>query len=278
MTQIIYRDLLQKIEKKELIFNQQISLEITESYQMTVYLNNLLTQLKEHVSKHGFTCEKEEIEFFKKIKPQILGKLMFYNKLYRIQSISTPENINSEKYYHKQLDYIRQENKKHFNNTDFYQYYKSERTDRDQTYFRLNKINLHNGLNSFAFEIDHQFSTYYDYKLAKIIANELLYDYFHDKIITPEVNMNNKINSQIVWSDSKNAMIELIYALHACGVVSNGNLGIRQLALLFQMTFNISLNDIHHAFHRMKTRPQSRTSFIDKLKKTLEQYMDKDLQ
>ncbi len=37
-------------------------------------------------------------------------------------------------------------------------------------------------MNSFVFEIDLHFSTYYDYKVARIIANDLLLNYLHLKI------------------------------------------------------------------------------------------------
>jgi hypothetical protein len=37
------------------------------------------------------------------------------------------------------------------------------------------------------------------------------------------------------------------------------------------------LGDIHHAFHRMKVRSGSRTAFLDRLKTSLEEYMDKDI-
>ncbi|MGS2741216.1 RteC domain-containing protein [Sinomicrobium sp. M5D2P17] len=36
-------------------------------------------------------------------------------------------------------------------NSDFYRYYRSGRTDRDETYFRLGNINFHDGLNSIIF-------------------------------------------------------------------------------------------------------------------------------
>ena len=81
----------------------------------------------------------------------------------------------------------------------------------------------------------------------------------------------------IFWTDSKNALIELIYALYASGVITNGKIGIGKISLVFQILFHAELGDIHHAFHRMKTRAGSRTAFLDQLKIALEEYMDKDL-
>ncbi|WP_197091692.1 RteC domain-containing protein, partial [Sphingobacterium endophyticum] len=145
----------------------------------------------------------------------------------------------------------------------------------------LGKINYHDGLKSGVFEIDLSFSTYYDNKIAHIIANELLYNYTLTKI-NPEENpdtilQNLDANKDISWTNSQNALIELIYALYASNSIAYGKIGIRKLALIFQVLFRTPLNDIHHSFHRMKTRAGSRTAFLDQLKISLEEYMDKDL-
>lgn len=142
-------------------------------------------------------------------------------------------------------------------------------------------INYLDGLNSYVFEIDPQFSTYYDYKVARIIANDLLYNYLLTKI-SPEENAEVYLQNvddikELSWTDSKNALIELMYALYASGAISGGKLGIRKLTAISQVLFRISLTDVHHAFHRMKTRAGSRTLFLDQLKQALEEYMDKDL-
>jgi|SRR5690606_13447836 len=85
------------------------------------------------------------------------------------------------------------------------------------------------------------------------------------------------ISDGILWTDTKNALIELIYALYANSSLSNGKIGIRKISLTLERMFQISLGDLHHSFHRMKYRAGSRTTFLDQLKSSLEEYMDKDL-
>jgi len=82
---------------------------------------------------------------------------------------------------------------------------------------------------------------------------------------------------ELAWSKTNSALIELMYALYASQSISNGKLGIKKLTLITQIIFRVTLNDVNHAFHRMKTRAGSRTIFLDQLKKALEDYMDKDL-
>jgi hypothetical protein len=277
-----YKDALYSILKKE----QEISLEsvhvIDESYRMIVFLQDLLSDMKKRVLDHHFTEENEEIEFFRIIKPQILGKLIYYNKVYRIET-SCP--VNSGKMYYKyfscELQQLKNEYKEHICNSEFYRYYRSGRTDRDHDFFKLGKINLNTGLNSFIFEVDTQFSTYYDYKVSRIIADELLYNYLILKINPvdkPDMVLQNAESiKDVFWTESKNAVIELIYALYASGAISNGKVGIRKISLIFQLLFRVQLGDIHHAFHRMKDRAGNRTLFLDQLKSSLEHYMDKDL-
>lgn len=255
---------------------------IDEAYQMTLYLKELLHTAREHVLKEGFKNEAEEIEFFRDIKPQILGKLIYYNKIFRIETVCPVKNGKIyQKFFMGQLQQLKQEFKEHICGSYFYRYYRSGRNDRDEEYFMRGKINYRDGLKSYVFEIDHRFSTYYDSKAARIIANDLIYTYLISKI-NPEESHNTSLHSaqstkDIFWTDSKNALIELIYALHASGVVSHGKIGIRKITLVFQVLFRIQLGDIHHSFHRMKDRATNRTLFLDQLKSSLEQYMDREL-
>ncbi|MCW2121193.1 RteC domain-containing protein [Flavobacterium sp. 7A] len=274
--------LLDDIKKVELIFVEGDCCVIDESYKLTTYLRKVLEETKDKIFKEGFEDESEEINFFKNIKPQILGKLIFYNKVYRIET-SCPVNSGNlyQAFFAAELEELKTEYKDHISNSDFYRYYRSGRTDKDNEYYLLGKINYHNGLSSIVFEIDSTFSTYYDYKVAKIIANELLYHYLLSKTDADHNNHQSLQNSEsakdLFWTDSKNSLIELIYALHASGAISHGKVSIRKINLAFFVLFKIHLGDIHHAFHRMKDRTGSRTAFIDQLKLSLEDYMNKNL-
>lgn len=89
MKQRFFHDAISKISKKEERLTMKAPKIIDESYSMTLLLKDLLTELKEFVLNLDFESEQQEIEFFKNIKPQILGKLIFYNKVYRME-ISCP--------------------------------------------------------------------------------------------------------------------------------------------------------------------------------------------
>ena len=280
--EIVLSKILSEIRHQEDKLSSKMMRTTDEAYQMTLFLNEMLGTIKAKVIRDNFANEQQEIDFFKNIKPQVLGKLIYYNKVFHIETTCPVSNGRIyQSYFENQLKILKSEFKESISIKDFYRYYRAGRTDRDHIYFRLGQINYHDGLKSGVFEIDLSFSTYYDNKVARIIANELLYTYLLTKI-NPDENpdtilTNGDTSKDISWTNSQNALIELIYAIYASCSVSHGKIGIRKLALIFQVLFRTPLNDIHHAFHRMKTRAGSRTAFLDQLKISLEEYMDKDL-
>lgn len=280
--EILLSKILSQIRYKEDKLISQSIPTAEEAYQMTLWLNEMVQNVKEKIAQSGFKDEGQEIDFFKNVKPQILGKLIYYNKVFRIETTCpVSKGKIHQNYYENLLKNLKSQYRESICNEDFYRYYRAGRNDRDHIYFKLGQINYHDGLKSGVFEIDLSFSTYYDNKIAHIIANELLYTYMLTKI-NPEDNpdvilQDLEVKKDISWTSSQNALIELIYALYASNSIAYGKIGIRKLALIFQVLFRTPLNDIHHSFHRMKTRTGSRTAFLDQLKISLEEYMDKDL-
>lgn len=174
--------LLEIHNKEDKILSQSKRL-IDEAYEMTLYLQDLLGSVKKYLIEEGFKNDEEETHFFRCIKPQILGKLIYYNKIYRIETTCPVSNGKMYySYFSGQLANLKREYIEHLCSSDFYRYYRSGRTDRDDTYFKRGNINYHDGLNSIVFEIDPEFSTFFDYKTARIISNDLLYTYLLTKI------------------------------------------------------------------------------------------------
>ena len=230
--------IISEIQRKENAISLSAPNAIDEAYQMTIYLKEYLWSIREDITKKGFKSQWEEINFFRNIKPYILSKLIYHNKIFRIQTACPVDGGKMyASYFSEQIKELKQEYREHIYNSDFYRYYRSGRTDRDETYFRLGNINFHDGLNSFVFEIDPLFSTYYDNKVARIIANELLYTYILQKINDDEMAdfSARDISDSILWTDTKNALIELIYALYANSSLSDGKIGIRKISLALSM-------------------------------------------
>lgn len=278
----IFRNTLQTLKEEEARITLAPERVVTESRSMVSILTEHLEKLKQHVLKHGFEEPDDEIKFFRSIKPSLLGKLLYYNKIFKIESGRPIEVGNvSRKYFKNKLEKLESYYIEEVTGTDFYKYYRSESSEKDGLFFVRGHLDLLPGTCSRFFDADHRFSTYYDYQAARIIECELLYEYLHLRFsglydqsgnLLPEGPGDNKI----VWTESKNALIELIYALQASRSVGYGKLSIRQLVSVFQMLFNIQLGDAHHAFHRMKFRSDN-TSYLDRLKSSFKSHLDKDL-
>ncbi|WP_417355338.1 RteC domain-containing protein [Flavobacterium sp.] len=277
-----YNSILLKTRQEELSVNLDTPNVINDAKKMAVFLRDTLYGLKNIVLKEGFSDKHEEIHFFKKIKPEIQGKLLFYNKIYRIES-SVPSAIGHlyRKHLTSELKRLKYQYSSGLRNSDFYRYYRSGRTDCDERFFLRGNIDISLGLRSYIFEADPLFTTYFDYKVARILSDELLYEYLNTRVNGHQILQNSVLpkstNDRPEWTDTKNALIELIYALHATSSIDHGKTGIRKIAVVFQSLFDIQLGDIHHAFHRMKDRSGNRSLYLDKLKLSLEDYMNRGL-
>ena len=102
------------------------------------------------------------------------------------------------------------------NNLEFYKYYRTNNSFIDEKLFVRGKHDIKLSLDTFYFEADNSLSTSHDYKVAKIIANDLIQVYLEDQL-----NNNNQKKpldkSSLNWTEGKTALIELIYALHSQG-------------------------------------------------------------
>ena len=179
-----------------------------------------LSEIKEYVLNRGFKNIEEEIHFFKYQKPTIISKLIYYNAIYKIETKKPYGAKPIKKYLNKELKKL----KRFFDhNLDFYKYYRSNNSFLDENFFIRGKHDIKLWLDTYYFESDQTFSTSHDYKIAKIMANDLIQVYIEDQLY------NNKDHRDILtdplklnWTGSKASMIELIYALHYQGIFNNG--------------------------------------------------------
>lgn len=264
-----YNKILQQIEQeiKEAEIESDCSLQRIEVIIQLVV--NSLSDLKDHVLKHGFKDEESEIRFFKYHKPAIVAKLIYYIAIYKIETKKPNDSKAIKKYFNKELRKL----KRFFNNNlEFYKYYRTNNSFIDDKLFVRGKHDIKLSLHSIYFECDHRFSTSHDYKVAKIIANDLIQVYIEDQLGNNDKmkKINNRFS--VNWMESKTALTELIYALHAQGVF--GNTDIITIAKTFENTFNITLGDFYHTFLELKSRKINRTKFLDSLRNTLIKKMD----
>jgi len=153
-----------------------------------------MQKLKLLFEKEKNKSQDYEVDFFKNVKPKFTSKLIFYNAVFKIET-KKPHGGERiiKKYLNNELDKL----KRYFDsNLDFYRYYRTGSSYLDHKYFVRGKFDVKLALDSFYFEADHTFSTSHDFKVAKILAHDLIQVYLEDKLLIME-NKDPKEKSQV---------------------------------------------------------------------------------
>ncbi|MCL7987415.1 RteC domain-containing protein [Sphingobacterium sp. lm-10] len=266
-----YNETLRRLETaiNELEIEVDCSIERIET--VINLIVKCLSEVKDYVLKKGFKATDEEIRFFKYQKPAIVAKLIYYNAIYKIETKKPYGAKSIRKYLTKELKKL----KRFFdNNLDFYKYYRSNNSFLDEKMFLRGNHDIKLWLDTYYFQFDQSFSTSHDYKVAKIIANDLIQVYIEDQLYNKFQKVQSKVPKKLKWTGSKVALIELIYALHYQGVFDNGNNDIREVAQYFESAFGIDLGNFYQTYLELRNRKMNRTKFLDALREELIRRMD----
>jgi hypothetical protein len=201
------RELLSKCEG-DLTHNKLIeAIQVSKSF---------IRKLRQYINARQFVNPGEEIRFFKQYKPGFYHHLFFYSEVLEIE-LKRPTGSNQCIYYLSQTNRI---NENFERNRDFYAYFRSGACHHDEYYFTRNG-NAFIIYNGFLKGIDSDFSTGFDLLVAIYMSNEKLVNFLNGKIIESDNNTAVPVLAaelpKIVWTDSKLALIEIIYALKAKG-------------------------------------------------------------
>jgi hypothetical protein len=243
-----------------------------------VFCKKAMAKLKAYISTYTFESPQEEIHFFKVVKPRFYSKYIYFISVYNFL-IKRPTGADDhlKEYINAELADL----KRYFDhNAAFYQYYRSNSVQMDESYFTRREFNVHIELEKF--EEDETYSTTHDYKLANIMANEK-YQEFLNLELQRTFNQDqrpaeNLVEMPLTWTSGKTELIELIYALVAAGTFNNGNAEIKTVVNFFQTAFHIDMGQFYHKYSDITRRKKERTRFLDKLRHSLIQKMDQKLE
>jgi hypothetical protein len=240
-------------------------------------LENGFIDLKNIVSSFTFPSKHDEIMFFKEIKPQLFSKLIFFRKIYQLELNRPISNYKTIRVYlereHERINLF------YNRNTEFIQYYRSGKANFDEYYFVRGRKDMELNLESFYFERDPRFSTHFDFKVARLLANDMLAAHLNYQLSKLKYQEENDFSTDIEitsaqWTDKKTALTEIIYGIYEEKSINSGNIEIKALATIFGRIFNVDLNDIYHIYLEIRSRKTNRTEFLNRLIKTLNKRMD----
>lgn len=264
-TSCLKKEIDTKIEQIEC---SEISM-MTKSLEASHILTEAFKQLKAFILSYNFKDEEEEIFFFKDVKPKLCSRLIYYRKVYNIE-MDRPAGTDKQREYLSEI--LEGINKYNCKRLDFIRYYRSCSSHLDAFYFLRNKPDMEQYLETFHHEFDSDFSTNCDFKVSKILANDMLSAYLMQEMEL--LNDNGiKANSfgfpatKVTWKGSKAELQEQIISWDSAGAF--GDVPLTQLHNYIQSVFNIQLDsNLSRVLDDLKIR-NTPTPFIDKLKDTL---------
>jgi hypothetical protein len=272
-----YSILLNNLNEQLNFIDLEIDDQIKKCEQAITIILKSINELKKLIAKNNFKSKSEEILFFKEIKPLFTSKFIYFNRVYKIE-MKKPNGGNRilKKYYNNELLKL----KAFFDNElEFYQYFRSGSTYLDYKYFLRGEFDIKLALDSYYFESDMSFATSHDFKVATILANDLIELYIENQLIMLENKENTeksqrKPNVKMTWTGSKVALVELMYALHTEGVFNNGAADLKEIAEYFEHVFEIDLGQYRRVFLEIRARKSDKTKFLTTLNEGLLKRME----
>lgn len=272
-----FKQLLFELTEQLNFISLEIDDPITKSEKSLEITLIVISNLKKQFLKDKIISVDSEIDFFKNIKPKFSSLSIYHNAIFKIETkMPYGGDRITKKYLNKELKKL----KRYFdNNLDFYNYHRTGSSFLDFKYFVRGSQDVKLRLDSFFFEVDHSFSTSHDFKAAKILAHDLVQVYIETKLLKME-NKDHKEKSQhepkgkIIWTGSKVALTEIMYAFHTKGVFNNGAAELKEIASYFEEIFHIDLGQYRRTFLEIRDRKSDKTKFINALEEELLKRME----
>ncbi|WP_300601952.1 RteC domain-containing protein [Niabella sp.] len=240
--------------------------------QAIIITSESIARLKSLLASSSFESPAAEIRFFKKLKPQFDGRLIFLLMLLRMQTPDSTSDRNS--IYTKELERLKPFYRKHY---AFWQYYKIGLSHFDEQYFTRQSSEEPLFLDEEQILLDSQTNAPMSSIVARFYAYDLLKDRARQTIIQPQATSGKAGKSiSLSWTSAKAELIELIYALHEYRAFNSGQLDVKKIADYFSSVFNIRFSNIYKTYEDIRLRKKNSTPFIDALKACLERRIDRD--
>ena len=252
------------------------NMDLLESQPLLIYFKaqkgievcqKVLQIFRKKISEGGLKNKEMECQFFKAIKPKVVGYMIhFINLVHMERHRNCGRDKAKHKFYKEQIVYLRQYFLEH---REFYEYYVRNLSHRDNEFFSRKPQATELDCSAITSLIDDTFSTSHDIILAHIMGNSLTIKYLQNKIIHSEQNYHrhsNKPSSHLKWTGTKIDLVELVYALQASNMINNGNVEIKELAKGVENLFSIDIGDYYRTFLEIRLRKNNQTKLLDFLK------------
>lgn len=240
--------------------------------------NEVLSQLQYRVEKEDFEDTPSEIDFFRNIKPFPMSYLIYFTEV-RTCELTIPKAGACHKIRFLEKE-IKKVNKFFTQNNDFVHYMEQNHNYLDHQFFTRNFRNNFPFTPTINYYQYPEFATSHDMLWAKVQALYRFIHYIRERL--KELQPGNaslyseKQHKVLLWSGSKTALVELIYAIYSTGDLNHGAIDLQTIRTCFEDFFNIKLDNIYKTYSEIKARKGNRLKYLNELAQQLEQKMLRD--
>ena len=250
-----------------------------ERAEAAIPLCNLsVSRLQEIVEQEDFSDVPEEIKFFKCIKAIPMGYLIYFSEV-RSCELRKPKIGSSfkKRFFEKEL---RKVNKFFQKNINFVHYMEQGHSYLDHQFFTRHHRNNFPFTPMTNYYQYPDFSTSHDMLWSKVQAMYRFIHYLREALEELQPGQlefaHDKKHKILVWSGSKVALVELIYALYSSEAINHGTADLATIASSFEDFFNVKLDGIYKTYSEIKARKGERTKYLHELILNLEKKMVQD--
>jgi hypothetical protein len=276
-------DKIEKLRSKlsnDLTVNDQTESPLDRLNEASKIIDEAITALKSMVEDYQFKTEDEEIDFFKRVKPDLLSLKMEQGLRYNLL-VNKP--IGTTEIQIQYFDDVLKALQNFFHmNTFHYQYYKNGFVNLDTSYFLRSSGPLPVPMPDIP-EPVVEFSTPMSYLYAKFIAYEHMQYYILEQIALlkhPELNLQLRSSvpaGDLKWTGDSINLVELAYGLWLTGQFNNGNASLNQIVRWLEENFHVSIGIVQRRFSEIARRKRlSLTKFIDHMRDSILKKIDND--
>ena len=240
--------------------------------------NKVLAELKDEVENDDFENALDEIMFFRETKPTVMSYLIYFTEVRSCEIRKPHAGVTFQvRFYEKEIKKV---NKFFFRNVDFAHYMELGHTYLDHQIFTRNYKNdfpVTPLVNYYQFP---EFSSSHDMLWSKIKAMHKFIHYirFCLEDLKPGINVfsEEKKHRVLLWTSSKTALTELIYALYSDGALNHGTADLSTITASFEDFFNVKLDNVYKTYSEIKSRKGTKTKFLEELMLNLQQKMSRE--
>jgi hypothetical protein len=232
-------------------------------------IRNVISQVKERLKTYWFYSREEEICFFRTVLPSLFALHIYHREKFDMETAQQACSIRAQAEYMETL--VRKMDDFFKVNAQLIEYYRSERHDLDGLYFLLDSpLNRDSG-DLPLLALNAPCCPAYTLKVATLLAySDLEQDLRQmeqakkkDVVLLPE-------EGRLVWTASKQGLVELGYSLKAGGAFNNGQADLNMIFQYLQTVLSVQLGNVSSRFQKILYRSTGHTQYLDELKESLE--------